>query len=573
MDDENLLCTTKNYDFGEAKGSFFNYNPNAEVIVPGIALHGNSLGKGTPDKLLARRGGGAIAISVPIGATSPRIELEEVTVTKSLAAINHIIASTPNVVPGNLDIQVIQVEAKEQLNTHVGAKLSWLPFFDSGGSLDFSTDKEYNRVLVMLTHRFYTMVFDRPSSIDAFFHSDVTPGDLQNKMRPYDPPVYISSVTYGRLFFLLFESTSHKDTMKKTINATFAFMLEIGGDANETRIKKLDNLVTRTWSLGGKGDEVLRAALSDNLDDLKNYLAASVDIRTGEPLSYQVRSVRSDRIVKNGVATQYSVENCEFVSAPVPDPIVWFVAEKDKMVIDNRGDFGEIVLKWSDDATGNDAILEPGGAFNLPSYQENFLHGAGAVEFTSAKISGFGGFAVMDRLNFSGSGFRNTDYTVTAVLNWNPYARSSRMSTELSPDSVFCFINSLAGSDGIQLGFKGRGEVYMAHNGAEVSAQMPQNTLGVDRIYTFRFSQSEGISIFMDGELLAKNENQTVPLPLNKFRDAVLGLTSPLDSNSTFIPSVYGGRIYIAELIGFNEALDNEQRKAIEDKMRYKYRL
>lgn len=245
MNGENLLCTTKNYDFGEARSDFFNYNSSAEVIIPGIALHGNSLSKGTPDKLLAKRGGGAIAISIPIGATNPRVELDEVTTTKSLAAINQIIASAPNAVPGNFDIRLIKVEAKEQLTKHIGARFNILKIFKSGGALNFSTDKEYNRVMVMLKHRFYTMVFERPSAIDSFFHSDVTPGDLQNKMRPNDPPVYISSVTYGRVFLLLFESTSHIDTMYKEVRASFLKIIDFGGKSTENRILKLENLTSK----------------------------------------------------------------------------------------------------------------------------------------------------------------------------------------------------------------------------------------------------------------------------------------------------------------------------------------
>ena len=63
-------------------------------------------------------------------------------------------------------------------------------------------------MLVELKEEYYTMSFVTPTSVEAFFDPSLTAEELQTKIGPDNPVAFIKSVTFGRIFYLLYESTS-----------------------------------------------------------------------------------------------------------------------------------------------------------------------------------------------------------------------------------------------------------------------------------------------------------------------------------------------------------------------------
>ena len=84
------------------------------------------------------------------------------------------------------------------------------------------------------------MAFDPPMGSEGVFGPNVRATDLAPYMGPGNPPVYVSSVTYGRRFFLLIESTSSVTEMKASIQASYDAALVSGSlDASAIYVKNL----------------------------------------------------------------------------------------------------------------------------------------------------------------------------------------------------------------------------------------------------------------------------------------------------------------------------------------------
>ena len=61
------------------------------------------------------------------------------------------------------------------------------------------------------------MAFDPPQGAAGVFAPSVTADDLAPYAAQGNPPVYVSGVTYGRIFYILFESSSSQMDLEAAV--------------------------------------------------------------------------------------------------------------------------------------------------------------------------------------------------------------------------------------------------------------------------------------------------------------------------------------------------------------------
>ena len=308
-------CTTERRNVVDAADDYATFNPNAEVIFPGSLVQGNSLAAATPEPIVVERAGGTISINIINGSQGVTARVDQVKRSTIAQATNDIIEANSGVVPAAFVFKSTEVQSSQQMALSMGVNYSTLTA-RARADLSFSTDKEYNRFLVSFNQAFYTMRYDLPTSLDQVFAPSVTPADLAPYVGPGNPACYISSVTYGRRYYLLVESTSSLTEMSASIRGSYnAAVSSGGGSFDGTYVTDLDEVNIRIVALGGNAESAV-SAFNGDLGGLRAYLEDS-DIRTGVPLSYVVRNVVDNSTVAVKVATEYDVKTCEVVGAGV----------------------------------------------------------------------------------------------------------------------------------------------------------------------------------------------------------------------------------------------------------------
>lgn len=315
-------CTVTTYDAlapGGGDNGFPLFNPNASVIYPGSLLQGNSLKNATPNIIAVNRAGGVISYDLVNGNTSSFFEIDKVSKSAIQNAMNQIIANSPPDLPSNFVFNYSQVQSEQALALQLGIDYE-SAFTSISGDFGFSSGSSLNRILVELNQSFYTMSFDIPTSIDGLFAPDVTPGDLAKYVQPGNPATYISDVTYGRIYYMLIESTSSYAEMEAAVSASFSGVVA-SSEANieASSLNTLSNLKIKAMALGGEATTTLLTIGETNLNTLVQLLAESTTISTGVPISYVVRSVYNNQIVSVQLATEYDVTECT-PAAPGGEP-------------------------------------------------------------------------------------------------------------------------------------------------------------------------------------------------------------------------------------------------------------
>lgn len=312
-------CTNVEVELSENNPDFALFTAGTEVVFPGNLLQGNSLSQATPSIIPLKRGKGTITISTLNGSNPENIseEVEEVNFAEIAVATNRIIGNNNGQLSANTNIEIREINSTEEIGLAMNASYQTLSS-KVKGSFDFNSSVSYSSYMVKLTQSFYTMVYNVPEP-EEIFDESVTPDQLARYIYDGNPGTYISSVNYGRIFYLLIQSTQSKTEVKAAIDASFDAVLSEGSvEIDESHINSLANKKISGYAYGGDAN-LANGALLGDLENVQNFIKEGGTINNGAPLSYVVRSLYDPaQVVSTALATKYTITNCENISQGLP---------------------------------------------------------------------------------------------------------------------------------------------------------------------------------------------------------------------------------------------------------------
>ncbi len=309
-----FICRSRTVSVTDGTGDFQTLGGAASEIYPGALLQGKTINNVKPQAIPLKRAGGAISYSLNDGNLAARQDIDEMSESKVRQAMNNIIAGKPDgeVLPANFDFTYENVFSEEQVALNMG--LSYEGYgVKAKGKLSFSTDKKYNRVLVKLNQTYYDVSYDFPTGYADVFDKSVTPEDLEKYIQADNPATYIKKVTYGRIFYMLIESTSSLQAMNTEITASYdGFKNKIDGELEVNTMKKMENLKIKVIAYGGDSKNTFASIGETNVEALATMLSTDTNIATALPLSYEIYSLEDpSKQVGTNISTEMEIVECE----------------------------------------------------------------------------------------------------------------------------------------------------------------------------------------------------------------------------------------------------------------------
>jgi hypothetical protein len=281
----------------------------ADVIYPGADVQAATLSDGIPTPITAPRAGGTIALTNNNGVANVR-ELSHIGLGDVTNAINSIISNQPTGFPADLQVSITKVRSREELQLALQASASFFDLFSLDAGFQVYANEIYSSFLVTLDQNFYTIAFERPERIEELYAAGVSPSDLQAQAYDGNPPGYVSQVTYGRVFYLLVQSTSSAEEIEATLSANF---LDVASGSGQFQfLSEFDSITIDAYAYGGDQQEVL-GAIAGGLGSLSGFianLASGSQVEDAKPKSYTVRSIADDSIIRMGISADYYYTNC-----------------------------------------------------------------------------------------------------------------------------------------------------------------------------------------------------------------------------------------------------------------------
>jgi len=551
-------CTTKTIERTQAPDRYKTLDPNSEIVWPGALVQGETIADATPEPIDVKRAGGTISIDLINGSQGVAVAVPEMTQSNIRTAMNQIIRDNNGIGSANFNFTFSEVQSREQLAAALNINVKTLSTeFD--GRVKFTRDDRLHRVLVKLDQVYYTMSWDRPTSLADIFAPAVTPSDLDRFVGPGNPACFVSQVTYGRIFYLLVETTASREALSASVKATYNAAVTGGSiEGSAKYVNELENVNIQVFALGGDPDLAL-ATFQGDFNAVRAFLTQGGDIATGRPLSYTLRAVKDNRTVYVKVNNTFDVEECTPIAVEGPSSVVWYSADygletdsgygvpalrswqdrwgdEDRTAVPRAFTYCGLVYSWGSIGSDDDRM-----AVRFQSWQDGTKSSSGSLGFT-------------------GLGFENTDYTVFVVAR-NYTVPGSGKSVWLTWGS------SREAGRTLEIGYEGDNTVFVSHGGdLRLTAPTAGPSQAAYQLFTFRFSRTEGMQVYVNGALAASDPSLTGPI--TSFSGATLG--SGDEQGYTYDLE---RAVQLSEFKVFGEALDPVERKKQEDALRIRYSL
>lgn len=289
------------YDYYEAAAGYDEQivlNPQTDVIYPGALIKGESILDGTYTMIPAKRKPVTISTSLT-GSGNVSVTVDDPKLSTVREAINDLMQQEYDVPPANMGFTVEQAYSAQQLDLSLHASYKTGVVNVSGG-FDFSKKEVKTRLIARFIQNYYTLDMDLPDNPSDLFAEDVDRSLIGTKM-----PMYVSSVTFGRLALFTIESSLEETEVKVCLDGSYA---AVSGSASAAFDKLIANSTMKVYILGGSGET---AGTSINgFSDFKNYIISGGNYSKespGAPVSYKLRYISDNSIAKIVFSARYPI--------------------------------------------------------------------------------------------------------------------------------------------------------------------------------------------------------------------------------------------------------------------------
>jgi hypothetical protein len=288
------------------------------AVKPGIILQGKAFAEGNLQAVPLRRS--PITLSIDLGVTNATRIVEEPSTATIQQAISELQAEADELpdLPSTLSFTSEEVYTDKQLSYSLGVHASYDGLIASGGfdsTFSMQNGLTSHTISARLIQPMYTISFadDQLARPSDFFAADILPEEWQAQrdlgtIDDDNAPVFISSVTYGRMVMFTIESQEGETAQQLEVavrasTATFSGSAELDAASAETLRTSRRNVL----AVGGSNNNAGEALATGDLS--KFFIKANAT--SAVPISFVVRTMTGTRkIALLGDTTMYTASRC-----------------------------------------------------------------------------------------------------------------------------------------------------------------------------------------------------------------------------------------------------------------------
>lgn len=319
IDQQNITsksCTVKEFDMTRTPEKIVMQNPSAGILYPGALIQGEGYLQG-PGGLreLPIRLRAPITISMDVVGKKTSTTIEQIDYASYQQAYSDLIQNamannTP--ISGHIAFNQVEVQKTEQAALDLGFSVKYMGQ-SLNGELHANSQSQENTFMAVFEHRAFTISAVAPATPAGFFSSQFTQADLkaqetQGNIGPQNPPLYVSSMTYGRMLMFTITSKASKADIQGALNAMYNTVVTAADIKLQAKYQKIMNEASlKVISFGG---DIAQAEALIKSGNLKDYFSKVPNLDAYVPLSYVFRNMRDNSIAKVSETTQYRTMEC-----------------------------------------------------------------------------------------------------------------------------------------------------------------------------------------------------------------------------------------------------------------------
>lgn len=296
-------------------------DPTSDVIWVGAIIDAETIPTGQYVPITLKRAPLTLSISLENIAGEKSKTISEPTLSTIREAIGEILEQdVTGATPARITFMVEEVYSEEHLKIAVGSSYS-SGFGSVKGQFDFSNEETKTRLLVKFLQVYYTIDIDIPEKPSDFFDPSVDWDDLANQISENSSPMYISTITYGRMALFSIESNEEATKVAAAVNAAFG---GYEGSISTEHAEILRNSKIQATIIGGSGTSAVGAI--NGFEGIKQYITQGGDYdknTAAAPLSYKLRYLKDSSIGSVILSSEYAILEYGPLVSIYQDEVAW----------------------------------------------------------------------------------------------------------------------------------------------------------------------------------------------------------------------------------------------------------
>jgi len=323
-----------------------------DVLWPGAMLRGDSVYSGRLTPMTLARAPLTFSVSLEsLGGGAHSATMQNPSLSSYRDAVGQILAqSISGSTAARISSEVEEINSEKELALALGADVSAPLVGSVKAGFNFSDSTKRSRFVVKFYQLYYTVDADPPNLPHQFFAPTVTAAEVQGVVSETNPPVYVSSIGYGRQVIFTFESDLAKSELAAALDFAYKGGVEIAGSTSLTHQEVLSHTKTTAFILGGDAGEAAQVAIG-TYDQLKSFIGKGGNYSKDSPgaaIAYKLSYVRDHTPVQISYASDYVDHTCSRVTQKLR-----VVLEKIKVDADGGDGLGDLEIFGSVTAVGS----------------------------------------------------------------------------------------------------------------------------------------------------------------------------------------------------------------------------
>lgn len=314
IDGDSCNCTETPYSLSSTPERVTTLNPDVEVLWVGSLLQGNGY-----------KGGIGSLLELPIRQRAPvELSINLLSEQSSQVVQNPTVATVNQAIGGLISTAALQGHqagsniffTSEATHSVVQAMLKMGVSASYSGatikaSLGANLSHETRTVTAYFVQQMFTVSMVLPQQPQNVFSNEFTQAMFDQevasgRMGSNNLPVFVSSITYGRIMMFSFTSTASETKINQTLNILYNGG-QFGGELSSELQTVLNNAQIRVVTVGGDAEHALALIRGNNL---AAFFASDAPLTTARPISYTVRNLKDNVIAHVSETTTYNLRQC-----------------------------------------------------------------------------------------------------------------------------------------------------------------------------------------------------------------------------------------------------------------------
>jgi cysteine-rich repeat protein len=322
-EDGNYSCSTVNLTKTVPLTSVSILADPTSSLFPGDILRGDSLYNGTFSSSGIDRKAMTYSLSVQDGTSAPRsATMQEPSLSAFRDTIGGILAQANlGAVPVKALANIQEIRSEEELNLALAVDVDTAQV-DVKSQFNFGSQRKQSQFLVTIDIAYFTADIDANLKPSDFFADSVTLEQVQQEFNDENPPVYVSSITYGTRYYLAIESDFSSEELNAALQASFkGATTQVDGSVTLSTSEVIQNSNIKFVTVGATPQQITNfnavIAAADPFEAIKEFMSNGDNFSAaniGAPLTFTMRHLSDNSITALAFGGTFDVQTCERIS-------------------------------------------------------------------------------------------------------------------------------------------------------------------------------------------------------------------------------------------------------------------